>query len=202
MPNAPKRTRPCERRRPERDRGVEQRVYAVQPQSRRLAGRIARQKSWTQAWVSNAFAAPCRALVPTTTPTCGSRCSISWANFPGHAYEGTYPGSDAGTGKSGRRHARRGRSPARGEFAIADGEMPDNGGAGYVIRRILRRAVRYYYSVLDIKEPVMYRMAPILAEEFHDVFPELKAQIDFVSQGGFGRRKRLFADFGIGFETF
>jgi len=67
-------------------------------------------------------------------------------------------------------------------FAIADGQMPDNGGAGYVIRRILRRAVRYYYSVLDIKEPVMYRMAPILAEEFHDVFPELKAQINFVSK--------------------
>jgi alanyl-tRNA synthetase len=67
-------------------------------------------------------------------------------------------------------------------FAIADGEMPSNTGAGYVIRRILRRAVRYYYSVLEIKEPVMYRMAPILAEEFHDVFPELKAQIDFVSK--------------------
>ncbi|MDO8969321.1 MAG: alanine--tRNA ligase-related protein, partial [Saprospiraceae bacterium] len=67
-------------------------------------------------------------------------------------------------------------------FAIADGEMPSNTGAGYVIRRILRRAVRYYYSVLEIKEPVMYRMAPILAEEFNDVFPELKAQIDFVSK--------------------
>lgn len=65
-------------------------------------------------------------------------------------------------------------------FAIADGEMPSNTGAGYVIRRILRRAVRYYYSFLDLKEPVLYRMCPILAEEFHDVFPELKAQVDFV----------------------
>ncbi|MBK9338381.1 MAG: alanine--tRNA ligase [Lewinellaceae bacterium] len=65
-------------------------------------------------------------------------------------------------------------------FTIADGELPASGGAGYVIRRILRRAVRYYYSFLDLKEPVLYRMAPILAEEFHDVFPELKAQIDFV----------------------
>lgn len=65
-------------------------------------------------------------------------------------------------------------------FAIADGEMPSNTGAGYVIRRILRRAVRYYYSFLNLREPVMYRMAPILAEEFADVFPELKAQIDFV----------------------
>lgn len=67
-------------------------------------------------------------------------------------------------------------------FAIADGQMPDNGGAGYVIRRILRRAVRYYYSFLDLKEPVLYRLAPVLAEEFSDVFPELKAQIDFVSK--------------------
>ncbi|MBL7798609.1 MAG: alanine--tRNA ligase, partial [Saprospiraceae bacterium] len=67
-------------------------------------------------------------------------------------------------------------------FTIADGELPASGGAGYVIRRILRRAVRYYYSFLDLKEPVLYRMAPILAEEFHDVFPELKAQIDFVAK--------------------
>jgi alanyl-tRNA synthetase len=67
-------------------------------------------------------------------------------------------------------------------FAIADGEMPSNGGAGYVIRRILRRAVRYYYSVLNIKDPVLYRMAPILAQEFGDVFPELKAQINFVTE--------------------
>ncbi|MCC6461852.1 MAG: alanine--tRNA ligase [Saprospiraceae bacterium] len=67
-------------------------------------------------------------------------------------------------------------------FTIADGELPSNTGAGYVIRRILRRAVRYYYSFLDLKEPVLYRMAPILAEEFSDVFPELKAQIDFVSK--------------------
>jgi alanyl-tRNA synthetase len=67
-------------------------------------------------------------------------------------------------------------------FTIADGELPSNTGAGYVIRRILRRAVRYYYSFLDLKDPVMYRMVPILAEEFSDVFPELKAQVDFVSK--------------------
>ncbi|MBU6339986.1 MAG: alanine--tRNA ligase [Bacteroidetes bacterium] len=65
-------------------------------------------------------------------------------------------------------------------FAIADGELPSASGAGYVIRRILRRGVRYYYSFLNLKEPVLYRMCPILAEEFADVFPELKSQIDFV----------------------
>ncbi|MEO6760578.1 MAG: alanine--tRNA ligase, partial [Saprospiraceae bacterium] len=65
-------------------------------------------------------------------------------------------------------------------FAIADGELPSNTGAGYVIRRILRRAVRYYYSFLNLREPVLYRLCPVLAEEFADVFPELKAQVDFV----------------------
>ncbi len=67
-------------------------------------------------------------------------------------------------------------------FVIADGQMPDNGGPGYVIRRILRRAVRYYYSFLDLKEPVLHELVMILAEDFKDVFPELDAQKDFVSK--------------------
>ena len=61
-------------------------------------------------------------------------------------------------------------------FAIADGQLPSNTGAGYVIRRILRRAVRYYYSFLDIKSPFLHKMIPLLADTFKDVFPELKAQ--------------------------
>lgn len=61
-------------------------------------------------------------------------------------------------------------------FTIADGQLPDNGGAGYVIRRILRRAVRYYYSFLGIKEPFLYKLLPILTHEMGDSFPELKAQ--------------------------
>lgn len=61
-------------------------------------------------------------------------------------------------------------------FTIADGQLPSNTGAGYVIRRILRRAVRYYYSFLHIQQPFMYRMVPLLAGIFQDVFPELKAQ--------------------------
>ncbi len=61
-------------------------------------------------------------------------------------------------------------------FAIADGQLPGNGGAGYVIRRILRRAVRYYFSFLDIKKPFLHELIPLLAERFADVFPELKAQ--------------------------
>src|SRR5690606_31326753 len=65
-------------------------------------------------------------------------------------------------------------------FTIADGEIPGNTGAGYVIRRILRRAVRYYYSFLGIEEPVMYGLVPVLARQFADVFPELAAQEEIV----------------------
>ncbi len=61
-------------------------------------------------------------------------------------------------------------------FTIADGQSPSNTGAGYVVRRILRRAVRYYYSFLDIKEPFLHTLIPMLSEQFDDVFPELKAQ--------------------------
>ena len=67
-------------------------------------------------------------------------------------------------------------------FTIADGELPSNTGAGYVIRRILRRAVRYAYSFLNIKTPILYKMVPMLAEEFKDVFPELKSQYGFVEK--------------------
>ncbi len=67
-------------------------------------------------------------------------------------------------------------------FTIADGQLPDNSGAGYVIRRILRRAVRYYYSILDIKEPYLYTLLPMLADNFAQVFPELKSQQEFVSK--------------------
>jgi len=67
-------------------------------------------------------------------------------------------------------------------FAIADGEMPGNTGAGYVIRRILRRAIRYYYSFLDISEPFIYKLVPMLADAFKDVFPELQAQHGFVQK--------------------
>ncbi|MBK7335196.1 MAG: alanine--tRNA ligase [Saprospirales bacterium] len=66
-------------------------------------------------------------------------------------------------------------------FAIADGQLPSNTGAGYVIRRILRRAVRYYYSFLDLREPFLFRLIPLLADAFAHVFPELKAQTGLVA---------------------
>ncbi|BFG71415.1 alanine--tRNA ligase [Sediminibacterium sp. KACHI17] len=67
-------------------------------------------------------------------------------------------------------------------FTIADGQLPSNTGAGYVIRRILRRAVRYYYSYLDYKQPLLYQLVPVIAQQFETVFPELYQQLDFVSK--------------------
>ena len=67
-------------------------------------------------------------------------------------------------------------------FTIADGQLPSNTGAGYVIRRILRRAVRYYYSFLDAKKPLLHELVPVLAQQFAHVFPELQQQEDFVKK--------------------
>ena len=67
-------------------------------------------------------------------------------------------------------------------FAIADGQLPSNTGAGYVIRRILRRAVRYAYTNLEFKEPFLNQLIPVLAKQFDGVFPELIAQQDFVQK--------------------
>ncbi|MBP6625699.1 MAG: alanine--tRNA ligase [Chitinophagaceae bacterium] len=67
-------------------------------------------------------------------------------------------------------------------FAIADGQLPSNTGAGYVIRRILRRAVRYYYSFLEYKQPLLSQLLPLLADQFEQVFPELKQQETFVQK--------------------
>lgn len=67
-------------------------------------------------------------------------------------------------------------------FTIADGQLPSNTGAGYVIRRILRRAVRYYYSYLNYKQPLLHQLLPVIAKQFENVFPELIKQQDFVTK--------------------
>ena len=67
-------------------------------------------------------------------------------------------------------------------FAIADGQLPSNVKAGYVIRRILRRAVRYAYSVLDVKEPLMYKLVDTLTELMGDSFPELVSQNELITK--------------------
>ena len=67
-------------------------------------------------------------------------------------------------------------------FAVADGQLPASNKAGYVIRRILRRAVRYSYQTLGFKEPFFNELVPLLAEQFKGVFDELNAQKDFVQK--------------------
>lgn len=65
-------------------------------------------------------------------------------------------------------------------FAIADGQLPSNNKAGYVIRRILRRAVRYGFTFLGFREPFIHALVPLLADQKGDVFPELIAQKDLI----------------------
>jgi alanyl-tRNA synthetase len=67
-------------------------------------------------------------------------------------------------------------------LAISDGQLPSNTGAGYVIRRILRRAVRYGFSYLNFKEPFIHRLVPLLALQLKDVFLELYQQLEYVSK--------------------
>ncbi len=67
-------------------------------------------------------------------------------------------------------------------FAIADGQLPSNTGAGYVIRRILRRAVRYGYTFLDFNEPFINKLVPVLVNQMGHQFEELKKQGDLITK--------------------
>jgi len=87
-------------------------------------------------------------------------------------------------------------------FSIADGQQPSNTGAGYVIRRILRRAVRYSYSFLDMKEPLLYKLIPMLADQFKDVFPELKAQETFITNNIQKEEEAFLKTLSIGLRRF
>ncbi|ENA1813838.1 alanine--tRNA ligase [Flavobacterium psychrophilum] len=66
-------------------------------------------------------------------------------------------------------------------FAIADGQLPSNTGAGYVIRRILRRAIRYGFTFLDTKEPFITKLVAVLASQMGEFFPEIKSQQQLVT---------------------
>ena len=65
-------------------------------------------------------------------------------------------------------------------FAISDGQIPSNSGAGYVIKRILRRGIRYGYSFLGFKQGFVHKLIPILADQMGDAFPELRKQQDLI----------------------
>jgi len=67
-------------------------------------------------------------------------------------------------------------------FTINDGQLPSNNGAGYVVRRILRRAVRYAFSTLQYKQPILFQLVPTVAAQFTDIFPEVQANQSFLQR--------------------
>lgn len=67
-------------------------------------------------------------------------------------------------------------------FTIADGQLPSNNKAGYVIRRILRRAVRYGYTFLGFQDPFLYKLTSLIADNFGDIFPEVRQQQEFITK--------------------
>ncbi len=87
-------------------------------------------------------------------------------------------------------------------FAIADGLIPSNKDEGYVIRRILRRAVRYYYSFLDVKEPLLYKLIPLLGEGFKDVFPEIRQQEEHIKKLVLAEEKQFLRTLSSGLKRF
>ena len=87
-------------------------------------------------------------------------------------------------------------------FSIADGASPSNEGRGYVIRRILRRAIRYGWDRLEFKEPFMSKLVPTLANQFRDVFPELHAQMEYVQNVIKAEEKSFLKTLGQGIELF
>ena len=86
--------------------------------------------------------------------------------------------------------------------AIADGALPGNTGRGYVLRRILRRAVRYGYQGLGLREPFLASLLPALADEMGDAFPELVASIDTASRVITGEEESFLKTLDKGIELF
>jgi len=87
-------------------------------------------------------------------------------------------------------------------FSIADGASPSNEGRGFVVRRILRRAVRYGWDRLDFKKPFMFQLVPVLADQFKDVFPELIGQLKYVQNVIKAEETSFLKTLGQGIELF
>lgn len=87
-------------------------------------------------------------------------------------------------------------------FSIADGASPSNEGRGYVVRRILRRAVRYGWDRLDLKKPFMSNLVPVLAAQFSHIFPELEAQKEYVQNVILAEEKSFLNTLGQGIQLF
>lgn len=87
-------------------------------------------------------------------------------------------------------------------FAITDGQLPSNNGAGYVIRRILRRAVRYGYTFLKLTEPFVYRLLPVLVKEMGEQYPEIIAQETLVSKVIYEEEASFLRTLSLGIKRF
>lgn len=87
-------------------------------------------------------------------------------------------------------------------FSIADGASPSNENRGYVIRRILRRAVRYGWDRLGFKEPFMASLVPVLADQFREIFPELEAQKEYVQNVILSEERNFLNTLGQGIQLF
>lgn len=87
-------------------------------------------------------------------------------------------------------------------FSIADGASPGNDGRGYVIRRIQRRAIRYGWDKLGFKEPFFYKLVSVLADQFKDVFPEVVAQQEYITNVVKAEEKSFLKTLGQGIEIF
>lgn len=83
-------------------------------------------------------------------------------------------------------------------FGIADGQLPSNIGAGYVLRRLLRRAVRYGYQFLGQQQPFLHTLVPIVAQLYQDIFPELQAQVETVGRIIAGEEESFLRTLGRG----
>ena len=87
-------------------------------------------------------------------------------------------------------------------FTIADGQLPSNNGAGYVIRRILRRAVRYGFTFLGFEEPFVYKLLPVLVNQIAETFPEMKSQQELVSKVIFEEENSFLRTLSQGIKRF
>src|SRR5690606_25006455 len=85
-------------------------------------------------------------------------------------------------------------------FSIADGQLPSNNGAGYVIRRVLRRAIRYGFTFLNKKEPFIFLLVETLSKQMGEAFPELKSQSKLIAQVIEEEEKSFLRTLGLGLQ--